>query len=763
MAKKKPAGKPARAPKAPTKKPTGAARTTKKAPSKKPGTTRKVKPPSASAGAKKAPAGKSPGKAPAARPKPAAPGAGPNLYALVIGCDLYLPNQLPEGSYPSLNGCVRDAEQVEQFLRDRAGLSDDRLIKLTSSPDGAGAPKEPQDRRPTYENIVGAFRALTERARRGDHVYVHYSGHGSQCPTILPKIKGPEGLDEGLVPIDIGNTTARYVRDVEIAKLLREMTDKGLTVTVVFDSCHSGGATRAAVRSEPDVAVRGGLFIDRTPRPTASLVGTLAELAAAFGPGQRGPGASRGMAATAEASGSVFLAACRPDELAREASFDGVHTQGALTYWYLNTVSQGAAGLTFRTIYDTVQARIHSRFTEQTPMFIGDLDRPILGGAATPAAAAIPVDGADASGRTITLRAGQASLIRVGNEFAIYAPEAKDLTDAKARLAVVRVTSVGAASSVAEVTSSFGRKVQLGDRAVPVGVAQKLVRSVRTALPDKAPPAAAQALRRVEAALKGENWLELAPADGTADFVVTTTADGKMYQICDTAAVPLLIRPELATADGGAAKSVVARLVHLARFQAVRGLDNSDSFSRLYGKLLVELCPAPSGYQEGEPLPRKLKGFPAGRPVRLKVDELVILAVTNRSNDTLNVVVLDLAPDWAVALVQQGERFHTLRPGESWQFSLKASLPEGVKKGKDLLKVIATIDPPPAYEMLTLPPLDRPIPRASERGPMVRGGPANPLDELLAAASADRPTRALSVASQPTSSWTVAHAEVVIG
>src|SRR5262249_49793003 len=158
------------------------------------------------------------------RKKPAA--RKPDLYALLIGCDYYLPNSTPEGSYGSLGGCVRDAGEVEAFLRARAGLADDRLGKLSSTPGGGDGPKGPPERRPTYENIVGAFRALTARASKGDHVYIHYSGHGGRCPTIVPALKGVGALDEGLVPIDIGNRSARYVRDVEVAKLLKEMTDK---------------------------------------------------------------------------------------------------------------------------------------------------------------------------------------------------------------------------------------------------------------------------------------------------------------------------------------------------------------------------------------------------------------------------------------------------------------------------------------------------------------------------------------------------------
>ena len=67
-----------------------------------------------------------------------------------------------------LAGCVRDVDHVEEFLRRRLGLSDDNLIKLTSTDTGGQAPKEPPERRPTYENMVGAFHRLAETAHEGD-------------------------------------------------------------------------------------------------------------------------------------------------------------------------------------------------------------------------------------------------------------------------------------------------------------------------------------------------------------------------------------------------------------------------------------------------------------------------------------------------------------------------------------------------------------------------------------------------------------------
>src|SRR4028118_2233434 len=194
----------------------------------------------------------------------------PNIYALLIGIDGYNPNRL----YKNLKGAVRDINLVASYLLETLKIPSERVFKLTSPNLEVAETIETKDPKPTYENIVAQFNAITEIAQPGEQVYIYYSGHGGRATTIYPELRGgADQYDEGIVPMDVGDREGRYLRDVELATLLKRMTDKGLIVTLVLDSCHSGEATRG-----DDVAIRGAGETDTAPRDSESLVAQRQEL-----------------------------------------------------------------------------------------------------------------------------------------------------------------------------------------------------------------------------------------------------------------------------------------------------------------------------------------------------------------------------------------------------------------------------------------------------------------------------------------------------
>jgi hypothetical protein len=695
-----------------------------------------------------------------------------NFHALLIGVDHYLDGVLPGGfRYPSLEGCVRDVNQVEGYLTGILKVRPERITKLTSTDPDSRKSDDPPEVLPTYENIALAIMALTDRAAKGDLVFIHYSGHGGQATTNYPNLKGTDGVDEGLVPYNIVDPTARYVRDLEIAALLQAMTTKGLRVSLVFDCCHSGGVTRGEQLNQ--VGVRGVDFIDRSERPRESLV--------KIPEGLSTRGLSAGQGLLPDPKGYTLLAACSPFEKAREFPFDGKEKHGALTYWFLDALRSVGPSLTYKRLHDRVLSRIHSQFPSQTPMLQGEMDRVVFGVDRIPPAFTSVVREVDQHEKQIRIGAGQASGVRKGARFAVYPPGA-DLNSPAGRKAVVEVVELGAIDSVAGLVTPEAMPVppiEPGDPVAMLGAGSaSLVRRVRTISREGLGQLdQATHLKAVDQTVgtHGSGWVELS-ADQPADFVVTLSAQGDAYEICDTGVVPIKnLRPAIKIGDADAAQKVVSRLVHLAKYRAVQDLDNFDDKSKLKGKLVAELVGWQDNYTRGDRIEPKPFTTIAGQVPTLKVGQTTWLRVRNElpevpghpEQNVLNVTVLDLEPGWGISMVHPvGADYEPLAPGREIQPSpgimLKANLQPGYTEGTDILKVLATIGPS-NFRVLELPKLDQPDARRGERSRSATRGTPSALGQLLEAVAGDQPgTRELKPPPSPSDEWTMVQIEVKI-
>lgn len=688
----------------------------------------------------------------------------PNLWAILIGIDYYLPNRLPDGgSYHSLRGCVHDVNQVEAFLRRTLGIKDDHIVKLTATNTGAVQPPEPSDQWPTYENIVAAFREVTDLAHSGDTVYIHCSCHGGRAPTIFPERKGALGLDEALVPLDIGNPTARYLRDLELVKLVNDMVVKGLVVTVVLDSCHSGGMTRGSA----DVTVRGIASIDTTKRPTASLVDTPAVLIECWDQATESGTrkATVGSGWLPEPRGYTLLAACRPSESAHEYAFDGTERNGALTYWLLNTLESTGISVSYKDLHDRIVLQIHGQFENQTPQLQGEGDRFFLGSGRVQPVYAVSVLEVDQPGQRLLLGAGQAQGIRTNAQFAIYPPSA-DHTQPEQRQMVVRVTQIEATTAWATFAERFSEQpVLLGAQAVLLGAGNiRLVQKIALVHQD-GPPASidqASALQAIRQAWPTNGWVEEAEPRGHVDYNVVVNAQG-CYEIWDRTGYPIAnLRPTVAITVADAPETIVRRLIHLAKYNAVRQLSNSDPRSPLARQLEVELVGRCGDYDHTEPFEPEQPLAEPGRTPTLMVGEWTGLRIRNGTHKRLNVTVFDLQPDWGISQVYPqgaGDYFVEFEPGEEQIIPLRANLPDGYAEGRDVVKVFATVEPS-TFRWLELPALDE-VSRYNAE--MISRSPQNPLEQLLASLLNDRPpTRHMSPIAYPGYDWIARQVEVAI-
>ena len=159
--------------------------------------------------------------------------------ALIIGL-----GQQKDKSWSKING-DKDIPYVKEMLS-YYGYDDIRVLV---------------NQQATKVGIVSAFKTLANDCKKGDVVYVHFSGHGQQ----VTDVNGDEndGWDEAWIPYDAyleygdNDKGEKHLIDDEIYVLLSSIMDKigdDGKLLVVVDACHSGGSTRG--RKEIDV-VRG--------------------------------------------------------------------------------------------------------------------------------------------------------------------------------------------------------------------------------------------------------------------------------------------------------------------------------------------------------------------------------------------------------------------------------------------------------------------------------------------------------------------------
>jgi Caspase domain/Domain of unknown function (DUF4384) len=233
--------------------------------------------------------------------------------ALLVGINEY------ENGMNPLSGCVNDVLLQKNLLIHRFGFKPNDIKILT-------------DEQGTRQGILTAFEQhLINQATPGDTVVFHFSGHGSQI--VDPDKDNPDGLNSTLVPIDSGyNSSGGEVQDIMGHTLFLLMYAlKTDNVTVVLDSCHSGGAKRGnfVVRSRD-----GGNKFQASSQELTYQKQWLKRLN--LSPQEfiklRRQGVAKG----------VVIASAKRDQYAADAPFNDFHA-GAFTYLFTQYLWQQTA------------------------------------------------------------------------------------------------------------------------------------------------------------------------------------------------------------------------------------------------------------------------------------------------------------------------------------------------------------------------------------------------------------------------------------
>jgi hypothetical protein len=258
--------------------------------------------------------------------------------ALCVGIDDY--NKPAD----RLKGAVKDAELWARTL-DSAGFN---VTRLTNSD-------------ATRQNILGALFQMVTTAAPGDVLVFQYAGHGTETPD---EDGGDEWdrTDEATCPVDFRD--GQLIIDDDLARIWDLIPD-GVSLTIFFDSCHSGDGSRNVTPGEESL-----------PRGVRLTRQDEHEFRAA-----RGQAAPRGKSAAWEAvkdsetdstnpepvaapsaQREILFAACRSNQLAWETKGQGDFT-GAVA----PLLGQHIGKLSNRDFFDLITSTFDAY--RQTPSF----------------------------------------------------------------------------------------------------------------------------------------------------------------------------------------------------------------------------------------------------------------------------------------------------------------------------------------------------------------------------------------------------------
>jgi hypothetical protein len=327
--------------------------------------------------------------------------------ALLIGIDDY-----SIAGLQSLQGPVNDLRLIKKVLVDKFHFREGNIITLLN-------------KNATHTSLEKAFSMLAQKTEKGDFIYIHYCGHGSQ----IPDKEGDEypGLfDQTWVPYGSRSTMFdgkdRYdIIDDEFHQWLSPVFDKTSHVVLVSDSCYSGSITRG------DILTARSVSPDERSYPSLSKVCIKEDF-----------------------DSGILIGAAQDDELAYEGSFNGkVH--GLFSWYWVNALRQARPGDTWSDLFQRTRILVSNYFDQQHPQFQGDTDMPVFGIDINRSRPRVPINRIWNNGQEVRIEAGSLSGVYVGSMYRFYNPGEKN----SSRLPLLEITKVTPFYSEARVKGTF--------------------------------------------------------------------------------------------------------------------------------------------------------------------------------------------------------------------------------------------------------------------------------------------------------------------
>jgi hypothetical protein len=610
-------------------------------------------------------------------------------WALMIGINYY-----PKDRH--LHGSVDDVSDIRAYLEQHSATAIHTSVLTATVPKDHQSTKDPPetpDERPTRANVLKQLRLIIDSATPGDHVYIHFSGHGTQLPS--DGNIGETGFGElGLVLYENGEHGASYFRGRSLAQAVKRMVDKGLIVTVALDCCFSGAVTRGdRIRA---VKYDLSLDFDRAEQER--------ECKEALGTPGRDARIDRDWLVNPE--GYTIITACGPHEKAMEVLVNKTQKRGALTHHLLKaltTLAKVNEDVSHQLLHETVVSMMQASGCSQTPMRYGNTHLSFFGALlGSVSLTAWPV--CKIEGSRIFIKAGQVHGLSVGDEFTVQ----NSVLDTSSRNSRSRVKF-----RVSKVWSFESELTGVQDKRKSSPAFPFSMKDMGNLKATQLSTVSSQRIKIwLPAGLLQGSTLEYRPemlqysetiTDGDEKalrmFELTINKSSK-YEIVGEAQENMLQLPTLDASSDDSFLKMMESLQHVATFKYFEGLTNLLPSPELKAKYTLKPIPDSTTHGIFKVLDGQTFGF----------------AIENHADHPLYMAVFDFAPSWGVnnLISASGGGDYVLIPpthGQSRgmkEMKLKMTVPSYLNlhgQARDVIKVFIT-DKPVSFPGMVLPGLD---------------------------------------------------------
>ena len=241
-------------------------------------------------------------------------------------------NDYPFGEENDLKGCVNDANDWANLLKKHFDFTD--ITQLLNAD-------------ATRSKIVAGLEALLKGAKAGDVLVFTNASHG----TYIADTEGDEPkFDEAICPYD---TDSNLLVDDQLRELFHNIP-KGVRLTVISDSCHSGSVTRVKLNE-----------YRRNRQLNPRVLGNK-ELS----PEQLRTGRSAAEKYPESVMKEILLSGCKSNQTSADA-FIANDYHGAMSYHAIKAITDANYKLTYAELRQNLVSMLEEENYDQIPQLEG--------------------------------------------------------------------------------------------------------------------------------------------------------------------------------------------------------------------------------------------------------------------------------------------------------------------------------------------------------------------------------------------------------